>query len=101
AAVQAVAAGKKYVSSAMATELLLQPKAKSSQEDPKLSQLTPTERQVLQLIGEGKSSKEIGEDLSIHYRTVENHRTNICRKLEIEGAHALLRFALQHRLGNK
>jgi hypothetical protein len=34
--------------------------------------------------------------LSIHHRTVENHRTNICRKLGLEGANALLRFALQN-----
>ena len=48
-------------------------------------------------IASDKSSKEIGEELSIHYRTVENHRTNICRKLGIEGANALLRFALQNK----
>ena len=46
--------------------------------------LTPAERRIMQLIGEGKSSKEIGADLSIHYRTVENHRSNICRKLGID-----------------
>jgi DNA-binding NarL/FixJ family response regulator len=53
----------------------------------------------MQLIGTGKTSKEIGAELSIHYRTVENHRTNICRKLclEGEGANALLRFALQNK----
>ena len=47
----------------------------------------------------GKTSKEIGNELSIHYRTVENHRTNMCRKLELEGegANALLRYALQNK----
>jgi DNA-binding CsgD family transcriptional regulator len=51
------------------------------------------------LIADGKSSKEIGAELSIHYRTVENHRTNICRKLNLEGegANALLRFTLQNK----
>jgi DNA-binding CsgD family transcriptional regulator len=62
-----------------------------------MEKLTPTERSVMKLIGEGKSSKEIGDDLGIHYRTVDNHRTNICRKLKIEGANSLLRFALQHK----
>jgi DNA-binding CsgD family transcriptional regulator len=63
------------------------------------SHLTPTERRIMQLIANGKTSKEIGGELSIHYRTVENHRTNICRKLELEGegANALLRFALQNK----
>jgi len=53
----------------------------------------------MQLIAGGKSSKEIGAELSIHYRTVENHRTNICRKLSLEGegANALLRYALQNK----
>jgi DNA-binding CsgD family transcriptional regulator len=53
----------------------------------------------MQLIAVGKSSKEIGAELSIHYRTVENHRTNISRKLSLdgEGSNALLRFALQNR----
>ena len=53
----------------------------------------------MKLIAVGKTSKEIGAELSIHYRTVENHRTNMCRELELEGegANALLRFALQHK----
>jgi DNA-binding CsgD family transcriptional regulator len=59
--------------------------------------LTPSEKKILRLIADGLSSKEIGDVLSIHYRTVENHRTNMCRKLSIEGANALARFALQHR----
>jgi DNA-binding CsgD family transcriptional regulator len=50
-----------------------------------------SERRILKSIAEGLSSKEIGNKLSIHYRTVENPRTNICRKLNIEGANALLR----------
>ncbi|HUE01808.1 MAG TPA: LuxR C-terminal-related transcriptional regulator [Bryobacteraceae bacterium] len=37
------------------------------------------------------------ERLSIHYRTVENHRTNICRKLGLEGGNALVRYALQNK----
>ena len=59
--------------------------------------LTPTENQILQLIAGGQSSKEIGATLSIHYRTVENHRTNICRKLGLEAANPMLRYPLQHR----
>jgi DNA-binding CsgD family transcriptional regulator len=65
--------------------------------NPLVGHLTPPERRILELIANGKSSKEIGADQSIHYRTVENHRTNICRKLNIEGANALLRFALQNK----
>lgn len=59
--------------------------------------LTKTERRVLRLIAEEKTSREIGEILFIHPRTVDNHRTNICQKLNLHGSHALLRFALKHK----
>jgi DNA-binding NarL/FixJ family response regulator len=44
-----------------------------------------------------KTSKEIGDDLNISYRTVENHRMNICNKLEIHGSHSLLKFAIEYK----
>ena len=94
--VRAVAAGQMYVSSAMQT-YLLQPQSPAPV-NPLIRDLTPSECRILLLIADGKSSKEIGSDLSIHYRTVENHRTNICRKLGIDGSNALIRFALQHKI---
>ena len=97
---RAVAAGRPYFSSAITAQVLDRRKAKASSAKEALTdQLTPTERRIMQLIATGKTSKEIGQELSIHYRTVENHRTNICRKLELEGegANALLRFALQNK----
>jgi len=96
--VRAICAGRLYVSSSIATTMLWRREtARTSPVDNLITPLTPTERLVLKLIVEGKSSKEIGLELSIHYRTVENHRTNICRKFGVEGANALLRFALQHK----
>ena len=100
AGIHAVASGRPYISSAITTDLLQrqnQPVAKSS--NALTSHLTPTEVRIMQLIARGKTSKEIGAELSIHYRTVENHRTNMCRKLDLEGegANALLRFALQNK----
>jgi len=97
AGVRAVASGRPYISSAI-TEKLLHPREASPQ-NTLTANLTPTERRIMQLIADGKSSKEIGAELSIHYRTVENHRTNMCRKLNLEGegANALLRFALQNK----
>jgi len=100
AGIHAVASGRPYISSAITADLL----HNRNQADPKsssalTSNLTPTELRIMRLIASGKTSKEIGADLSIHYRTVENHRTNMCRKLELdgEGANALLRFALQNK----
>jgi DNA-binding NarL/FixJ family response regulator len=99
AAVRSVAAGQPYLNSTLAARLLQrQPQrhAGPARYAP-LDRLTPTECRIVQLIASDKSSKEIGTELSIHYRTVENHRTNICRKLGLEGANALLRFALQNK----
>lgn len=98
AGVHAVASGRPYISSAI-TEKLLQPPAALPPQNTLTANLTPTELRIMRLIADGKSSKEIGAELSIHYRTVENHRTNICRKLNLEGegANALLRFALQNK----
>ncbi len=100
AGIRAVAAGRPYYSSAIAAQMLNRREIPNrGAKDGMARQLSPTERRIMQLIANGKSSKEIGSELSIHYRTVENHRTNICRKLSLdgEGANALLRFALQNR----
>ena len=99
-AVKTVMAGRPYLSSAIAMQLLQgssETAARSEPENPLTRDLTFSERRILRLIADGKSSKEIGDELSVHYRTIENHRTNICRKLGIEGANALIRFALQHK----
>jgi DNA-binding NarL/FixJ family response regulator len=97
-AVKAVAAGRPYFSSAMTARLWQKSgMAGAAAGEASAGTLTPTERRILHEIAAGKSSKEIGAELSIHYRTVENHRTNICRKLGLEGANALVRFALQNK----
>lgn len=98
AGVRAVASGRRYISTAITT-LLLERRETPAIQNSLTGNLTPTERRIMRLIADGKSSKEIGAELSIHYRTVENHRTNICRKLNLEGegANALLRFTLQNK----
>lgn len=62
-----------------------------------IGSLTPTERTVLRLISEYKTSREIADELGISHRTVENHRNNISGKLGVHGSHALIKFALQHQ----
>jgi DNA-binding NarL/FixJ family response regulator len=61
-----------------------------------LSQLTVSELQVLRLIANYKSTREIAEVLFISPSTVETHRKNICCKLGLRGSHALIKFALTH-----
>jgi DNA-binding NarL/FixJ family response regulator len=99
AAIRAAASGESYVSPAISSFLLRRAQRSSAlrQETPALEQLTPSERKILGLIAHGKTSKEIAGDLAISYRTVENHRANICTKLGLSGTNALLRFALENR----
>jgi DNA-binding NarL/FixJ family response regulator len=99
AAIQAAAKGESYVSPAISSFLMRRAQRASAlrQDQPALDQLTPAERRILKRIAQGKTSKEIAEELAISYRTVENHRANICAKLGLSGTNALLRFALEHR----
>ena len=97
--IRAVAAGQHFITPSL-TSYLVNRRNRSdalARRLPSLAELTPTERRILKLIAEYKTSKEIAEELFINYRTVENHRTNICQKLELRGSHALLKFALQHK----
>ena len=96
AGIKAVAAGQNYVSPALSTSLLKRAARASIPLPPGVDDLTPTERRVLKLIGEYKTSKEIATQLFISIRTVEHHRANISTKLELKGSHALLKFALDH-----
>jgi DNA-binding NarL/FixJ family response regulator len=60
---------------------------------PQLEDLTSAERRILKLIAEDRTSKEIAGLLNISIKTVENHRLNICHKLNLHGSHSLLKFA--------
>jgi DNA-binding NarL/FixJ family response regulator len=62
-----------------------------------LAALTPAQRTVLKLVSEFKTSKEIGRELGISYRTVQNHRANICRALGLDGPNALVEFAVREK----
>jgi DNA-binding NarL/FixJ family response regulator len=97
--IKAVAAGRQFVSPSL-TPLLMSRRARAlalAAGRPGLAELTPTEQRILRLVAGGQSSKEIADALSIHYRTVENHRVNIAQKLGLHGHNAVLKFALEHK----
>lgn len=102
-AIRAVLAGQPYISSTLSAALLAGRPAPAPghlvTDDAalQLDRLTPAERRVLRLIAEFKTSKEIADELGVHYRTIENHRTNISQKLGLTGSHSLTRFAGRHR----
>ena len=65
---------------------------------PPLQRLTAREREILQLIAESNSTKEIAGILNISVKTAENHRTNLMRKLDLHDVASLTRFAIEHRI---
>jgi len=64
---------------------------------PGLADLTPTEKKILKLIAQNKTSKEISEELFVSIRTIQNHRNNIAQKLGLKGHHKLLQFAIENK----
>jgi DNA-binding NarL/FixJ family response regulator len=98
-AVRAVAAGRNYFSPEVSTYLLNRANRASdlAERRPTIKDLTPTERRVLKLVAEEKTSKEIADVLGVSIRTVEHHRSHICEKLDLHGFNALVRFAITHK----
>jgi two-component system, NarL family, response regulator DegU len=97
--IRAVVKGKHYVCSMFSNFLLRRSNYRSThpKQESGFDLLTVAERNVLKLIAANMSSKEIAEQLSISPKTVDNHRTNICVKLNIHGSHSLLRFLLENK----
>jgi DNA-binding NarL/FixJ family response regulator len=62
------------------------------------SRITAREREIVQLLSEGKSSKEVATKLGISTKTAETHRANIMRKLELHSISELVRYALKNRI---
>jgi DNA-binding NarL/FixJ family response regulator len=96
--IKAVNAGGEYFSPALSSFLLSRTRRSAdAQKQFGLGDLTPTERRVLYLLSDLKTSREIASELGISPRTVENHRAHICSKLDLQGTHALVKFALDHK----
>ena len=92
-AITSALSGKRFISKSLASR---------TQREPTLTDryelLTARQREVLHLIGEGLTTPEISEKLSISGRTVEKHRSNLMQKLEVKNYADLIRFALQRGL---
>ena len=96
-AVHAVAGGKSFFSPAVSKVLLddyVRKLRRSGTEDA-YDLLTPREREVLQLIAEGKSNKDIANLLSLSVYTVESHRANLMEKLNVRGLPELILYAVR------
>jgi DNA-binding NarL/FixJ family response regulator len=60
--------------------------------------LTSREREVVRLIAEGKSSKDVGAALKMSVKTVETHRANVMRKLQVHSVSELVRYAIRNQI---
>lgn len=96
-AIRAVARGRQYISKELDAGVIEKSVQSGTGGDAKLLNLTPRERQVMQLIAEGLRNKEIAQALKVGVKTVETHRTNLMRKLDVHNAAEIT--ALAHRLG--
>ncbi|NOZ63178.1 MAG: response regulator transcription factor [Calditrichaeota bacterium] len=97
--IKSVASDKYYVSP-LISEYLINRNSKIQEmkkKNPGLINLTVTEKRILKLIAENKTSREIAELMFISVRTVQNHRTNICNKLGFKGYNKLLQFSLENK----
>ena len=99
AGIKTVAKGERYISPSLSGLLFRRGEAAKElrQENPGLESLTPTERRILKMISLDQTTKEIADELGSSDRTVENHRANISRKLELHGSHSLLKFAYDNK----
>ncbi|MAO66448.1 MAG: DNA-binding response regulator [Balneola sp.] len=95
---KAVMNGKYYLSPAISDFLVRRNTDLSTGATDKdgFNQLTPTEKEVLKLVSEMKTSQEIASVLNVSIKTIQNHRNNMCNKLDLSGAHALLKYAMEH-----
>lgn len=96
-AIREVLAGRTYVPPVLAGEVvrdwLLSPRARK-----KLVEITPRNREILKLVSDGYSNKEIAAALNISVKTVEFHKSRLMRKLGLKSSAELVRYASEHGL---
>ena len=94
-AIQEVLAGTVHLSPGMSNTLV---EAYLSGTEVPADHLTSRERQVVQLVAEGKTTKEIAQVLSVSVKTAESHRTHVMAKLDIHDTAGLVRYAIRKGL---
>lgn len=100
AAVEALCQHRTFFSSKISDMLLrayLRP-TRAEQPETTRSRLTAREREIVQLLAEGKSNKEVASALNISIKTAETHRTNIMNKLDLRSITELVRYAVRNNI---
>ena len=98
-AVESLANHRPYFTSTVSEMVLqgfLRPETTTAEDAPVRSPLTPREREIVQLVAEGKSNKEVATALDISVKTVETHRARIMAKLNLRSVGELVRYAVRN-----
>ena len=97
-AVESLAAHKPFFTSTASDVILqgyLDPSTKPGETESQ-TRLSPREREIVQMLAEGRSSKEVAAKLSVSVKTVEAHRSNVMRKLNLHSVAQLVRYAIRN-----
>jgi DNA-binding NarL/FixJ family response regulator len=97
-ALRAVMRGESYLSPAVSRDVIGEFRRTDSKDQTPLEMLTPRQRQILQLVAEGNSTKDIARQLDLSVKTVESHRGELMDRLDIHDVTGLVRFAIRHGL---
>ncbi len=97
-AVRAVHSGRRYLSPAIAPIVLARLRNGAPANASRAASPTRREREVLKLIGEGATTKEVAQRLGISVKTAQAHRDNLKQKLELRSTAAMVRYAIKHKL---
>jgi len=94
-AINAVSQGQRFISPAVSNEVLSGYLKNGNGLSRKVDVLTPRQRQVLQLIAEGRTNKEIATLLTLSVKGVEKHRSDLMKRLDLHNIAELVRYAVQ------
>ena len=102
-AIKNIAAGKTYLSPSICSEVVMGYLADPGNEriSTSIEQLTSREREIMKLIAEGYRNKDIAEYLSISLKTVEKHRSNMMKKLDLHSASSITSYAIKNGLATQ
>jgi two-component system, NarL family, response regulator NreC len=96
-AVREVSRGRKYLSPRV-LEKVLNPREEQGPRATRLDSLTPREREIVKMLAEGRSVRETAQSLSLSAKTVEAHKFNLMRKLQIHNTAQLVAYAIQKKI---
>ncbi len=97
-AIRAVMRGEAWLSPAISRVVVEDYLGARADDTGPLTQLTPRQREILQLVAEGKTTKQIAAALAVSIKTVETHRAQLMERLGIHDVAGLVRFAIRHGL---